>query len=233
MPPDQALIPVPETSEIEKAGASWHEKAMALVVQDQPSFELAGTMLADVQALRKEIKATFRKPKELAHKAHRAICDAEKTHDAPLSAAEITLKTKASTWAEEESKRRRNEELERQAKARQEEEADRLHQAELLEAAGETEEAQRVIEEEPPPPPPPTRKDVVPKAPTMSVKTTYHAEIVNIRKLCEGIVEGSVPETAVLGNMPVLNAAARAMRKDFTWKGCRLVEKTGIAGRGA
>lgn len=229
--PDQALIPVPDTEDIASAAVTWQITAQDLVVQDQENFEIAGRFLQDIQALRRQVKQTFAKPKDLANKAHRAICDAEKTHDSPLAAAEITIKTKAGTYATEERRRREKEELRLQAEARKRQEDDRLVQAELLEQAGETEEAERVLEEEPPPPPPPTRASVTPKATGISVRTVWKAEVVSLRKLCEAIVEGRVPETAIQPNLTVINACARSMQKDFNWPGCRLQEKTGIAGQ--
>lgn len=229
--PDQALIPVPDTEDIASAADTWQTTAQDLVVQDQENFEIAGRFLQDIQALRRQVKETFEKPKKLAHAAHKAILDAEKIHDAPLASAEIIIKTKASTYADEERKRRQREELQRQAAARQAEEDERLHQAELLEQAGETEEAERVLEEEPPPPPPPTRASVTPKATGISVRTTWKAEVVSLRKLCEAIVEGRVPESAVMPNTTVINGCARSMQKDFNWPGCRLQEQTGIAGQ--
>jgi hypothetical protein len=229
--PDQAVIPVPDGTAIDQAAATWDEKANALQVCDQQTYELAGTLLSSIQTLRREIKDTFAKPKDLAHKAHKAICDAEKKHDSPLAAAEIRVKTKAGTWASEEKKRRERAELQRQAEERRKEEEERLEKARLLEEAGEQEQAEMVLEEEPPPPPPPKPSVTTPKSAHMSIKETWSAEVVNLRKLCEGIVEGTVPVSAVLPNMSLLNSTAKGLKEEFNWPGCRAVKSTGVAGR--
>ncbi len=223
-------IALPETGEIRDHTGDLIGKARHLEVTDQDTLDSGGILVKGIQSLRRQIKDTFDVPKRKAHEAHRAICDAEKKHDAPLAQAEMTLKNSIGGYVRKEEERRRHEHLVRQAASRRVEEDSRLQQAELLESAGEREAAENLLEEEPPPPPPPTAKETRPKTENISTREVWSAEVYDLRALCKWIGGGGAMNL-VEPNVSALNALARAQKNELATPGVRAVSKTVVAGR--
>jgi hypothetical protein len=53
------------------------------------------------------------------------------------------------------------------------------------------------------------------KAKGISYGTNYSAQVLSLREVCRGVVEGFIPESYILPNMVALNGAARSMKEGF------------------
>jgi hypothetical protein len=221
-----------ETRELEQKALTLPEQAKAIIIRDQPTYELAAEKLLAVAAMRREITEYHAPLKAKAHEAHKAICNAEAGMLAPVAEAERILKTGIATYTAEQ--RRIQEQREREAR----EAADRAA-AEALEASIEAAEAegasvdevQAIIEQ-------PMVAPAVYVAPTIQpvsgigTAKTYHAELVSIRELCKAVALGQVPEAYVSANLPALNGVARSTKGSMRIPGIRIVEDTQVrAGR--
>lgn len=65
-----------------------------------------------------------------------------------------------------------------------------------------------------------------------AVKTYYGCGDVDLLKLAQGVIEGVIPQEAIMPNMVFLNAQARSLRESFpsAFHGCSLRKSEGIAG---
>lgn len=117
---------------------TWPERAQAITIVDQTSYDLAAGMKLDLTAFRKKIVEEFAPMKEAAHKAHKAITAKEAEHLGPIQRAEefITAKLRAFTRQQEEIRAAAQREADRIQ--REKDEADRqrrLAEAEVVRQA--------------------------------------------------------------------------------------------------
>lgn len=125
---------------------SMEEYAGGLNIQTEEDFKKAGEFGRTLKQKMSEVTEFFKPMKDSAYKAHRQVCDREKTMLAPLKNAETKLKKAMKRYTDQvEEKRRREEELLRKA-ARREAEA-KLAEAVELEKAGNNEAAEEAFVE--------------------------------------------------------------------------------------
>ena len=147
--------PVPaEVQIVSRKSTELTEQAQLIEVVDQKTQEMASEVLLAIAGMRKEIADTFKPMKDAAYKAHKTICDQERALDNPLLDAERTLKNRIGGFVQEQQRlaRAAEEEQRRAERERAEEEARRvaeeqaLDQAIDLEARGNTEAAEAVLQ---------------------------------------------------------------------------------------
>ncbi|NBW10803.1 MAG: hypothetical protein EBR82_22525 [Caulobacteraceae bacterium] len=124
---------------------TWPEKAKAIAITDQPSYDLAAGMKLDLTALRKKIVEEFAPMKEAAHKAHKAITSKEAEYLAPLVEAEGLLVAGLKRFMAEQERIRQEHQRAIEAEQRRLEEEDRKRRLELAKSAQEAE-RQRIAE---------------------------------------------------------------------------------------
>jgi len=110
--------------DLEKQASSVAERANAVLVVDQFSYDAAVEMLKGVKELRGMAETHHRPMIDAAHKSHKAALDALKKIDAPLAAAEATIKGKLGHFTAEQERKAAEERrrLEEEARRRREEE---------------------------------------------------------------------------------------------------------------
>jgi len=236
------------TERLSRTVASWHDRAHALVVQDQASYEGAAVLLREIKSLRGEIELTFGPITAKARAAWKESLAQRKRHEAPLEIAEGTIKRAMATFIQVEERRvrdeaarlereAREEDARRRAEERAAEETTRLAEAEALEAAGMGHEALAVLaapmpEPDPiPPPPPPPPTIARPTASGISTPTTWHAEVTDLRELVLAIAAGKAPLTLVEASATALGQYARATKGSVSVPGVRFFGRVGISSR--
>lgn len=144
-PADQIVDPAAEaqfkqqTSELEVA-------AEAMLVTNDAQYQDAAEFGKAIKAKANEITAFFKPMKDAAHKAHKEVCDREKTMLEPLTKAETILKRAMGEYLSEQEKKRRA--AEEAARLAAKEEADRkLAEAIALEGVGDKAGAAAAIED--------------------------------------------------------------------------------------
>jgi len=135
------------TPEVESQSLAIPEQAQAMVIDSKESMTEADNFKKTIKALIKEIDNTFKPLADKAHQAHRAITSKWNETKQPLISADNLITTKAKAYLKEEEKKRQEEERRLREVARREEEERRLAEALELEAEGNKEEAQAIIEE--------------------------------------------------------------------------------------
>lgn len=223
-----ALAIVPPNTELETAAMTWPERATAMQVIDQRSHDDAGAALVALASLEKQITAHHEEPKRKAFEAHKAIVAAEKRLLEPLQQARRIINPKIVGWEAEQ--RRIHEELQRKAK----EETERLAREATLaaaveaEQAGASQDAVETILETPMVLPEPVVAPTWQKAAGIGTQERWHAEVVSLKALCQAVVDGKAPETAVEANMTWLNQRARSDKEHFNVPGAKAVKETGV-----
>ena len=221
------------------------DQAKMIVVRDQASLSKANDFYLTIKALRKKIADTFNPIIEKAHAAHKEALNQKALVEAPLILAEKYLngqvteyKRKQDRIRAEEEEKNRLEAIKIEAERRKVEELSKLEQAEELERAGLPVEAQALldeaIEEEEKPievymPPPVTPKVELNGA---SVKTFWHAEIIDLKGLCYAVANGKAPLNCIEANMTVLNGLARSLKKEMAIPGVKAVSTSSMAATG-
>ena len=94
-------IVVPDATQFQKKAVEVLAQANAIHIQDDNNFVAAGEFLKGLKWYQKELDATFDTSIDAAHKAHKAIVAAKKTHSEPIAQAETVVKVKLAIYHEE------------------------------------------------------------------------------------------------------------------------------------
>lgn len=216
---------------VEETALMWPKKAGAIIIKDQPSYDLAADTLIEIIEFEKRIKAHHSEMKTAAHNAHKAAVAAEKKFLDPLDKAKNLIKRSISGW--ETKQRRIRDEAEREAreKARKEEEEIRLAKALEAEEAGKPAKEIEEIMDTPEKIKPIIVKPTFEQNSRVSTRETWHAEVTNIASLCKAVAEGKVPMAAIQANIPLLNTMVRAEKESFSVPGVKAVKETNVVTR--
>lgn len=117
-----------------------------------------------------------------------------------------------------------------EAEARKAEDETRLLEATMLEADGRRDEALALIDK-PSAAPLVHVERAVPRMAGIGMRENWSAECVDLLALVKAVATGQVPLVAVMANPVVLNQAARALKLEMRWPGCRAINRPGIATR--
>lgn len=180
---------IPADQELGTRRADLATRATALQVVDQASADSAGQLIQDIRGLRKQVAETFDDLIRSAHRHHQDLIARKRKHDDPLAQLETALKTRIGSWTAAVEQRRREEAAAAAAEARRREEDARLAEAAALEAAGEPEAAEQVLEA-PSAVPPASAAPVKPKVAGVSTRMVWNVEVTDLRALVRAIASG-------------------------------------------
>lgn len=217
---------------LEEKALAWPERAAAIIIRDQDTYDQAAELVVQIVGLRKQVVDHHKPIKEAAHLAHKAAVDAEKKLLEPLQHAESTIKRAIGEWDAEQQRRRREEQERLEAVQRKADEEARLALAAEAEANGATEETVSEILETPVVAPVAVATPTYQRANGVATQQRWRAEVTDIKALCRAIADGKASLNLVQANMPALNSMARAMRQTFNIPGCKAVAETAVAVRG-
>lgn len=221
----------PEEQQFEQSALSVRDEAKAIHIVDQATYNTAAAKFIGVSALEKEITGHYAPMKEAAHKAHKAVCDAEKEILAPVQEAKRILSRSIGSWDAEQERKRQEEQRRLEAEARQREEDDRLEAAADAEAAGADEEEIEAVLSSPVPMMKPTAAPTYEKASNVSTRESWSAEVTSLAKLVKAAADNPAYLAYLTPNMPSLNATARAQKSAFSIPGVRANCERIAAGR--
>lgn len=208
--------------ELEQQAMTWPEKARAIAVRDQESYNRAAGLLISIAGLEKEIIDHHKEPKQKAFEAHKAIVAAEKRLLEPLAEAKGIIKRAIGAFEQEQERIRQ--EAERKAReeaARLEEEA-RLKLAVQAEEMGAPAETVQEIIDTPMPMAVPAAPRTFQRAAGVSTRRIWKWEIVN---------EKEIPREYLMIDQVKINGIVRAMGGSTKIPGIRVYEETGISVR--
>jgi len=212
------------TQEIESRTQTILERAHAIEIRDQATYEAAVELGRAIKDLRAEAEAHHRPVIQAALEAHRKALEAFRRIDEPLKAAEAEIKRRIAAWTAEQERLRID------AERRAREEAERLQaealeaQIEALEAAGaEPEVIQTVIRQAEAMPVMAPRVPAAPKPQGVATRKSYRAHVVSLIDLIRWVAANPAHENLLQPNQPALNALARAHGSNLRISGVRVV----------
>lgn len=217
-----------ETQQIEQDGAALVVGANDIAVVDAESYTAAGESLKDVKEYQARVKDVMDPICDAAHKAHKVATAKRSELLAPAKEAERIVKAAMLAWSQAEEKRAREEQAAAEAAARKEAEEAQLALAAEVEAGGDHEGADAILDA-PTYTPPVVARKAAPKVAGISVRTTWSAEVTDLGALVRAIAKGSAPLNAIVPNMTALNGMARAMKGQLRVAGVRVIESAGMA----
>jgi hypothetical protein len=228
------VIVMPDTTEIVAARNDIVQTATTLVVDSSESYTWGAELLVAIKAAQKRITEAFAEAKKHTHAAHKGVLAEISKHNAPLLAAEGLIKGKIATWQQEEERKRRAEEarlreqarLQAEANATREAEERRLAEAERLEAGGDTNAVEEIMEAPlevaPVVAPPVVLPTTVPKAKGVSMRKKWVWDIVD---------ESQIPRQYLEVNTKAINRVVAAMGDRTTISGIQIREDTVVSVR--
>lgn len=206
---------------VEKALA-FPDQARALRIADAATYQAACDFLKGIKALRTEIAETFEPHIKRAHEAHKALLKEKADAEAPLAEAERIAKSALVVYDQEQERIRREEERRLQAEMRRQEEERRLAEAVALEDAGESAEAEALIEE-PVFVPTVAVAPSTPKVAGISYRETWSAKVTDLAKLVKWVAANPQFAGLLSANMPALNGQARSLKAQMQIPGVEAV----------
>lgn len=217
--------------QLQSQALTWPEKARAITIADQQTYDQATELLKGTAALEKEIKAHYGPLKQEAHEAHKKITAAEKSVLAPVQEASGILRSSVAQYASEQERLRREEERRLAEIARKEEEERRLSEAIEAEANGATVDEVEAVIERPSIAPMPRVQPAYMPTKGISTREIWHAEVTNIRELARAVADGRAAPTLIQPNMTALNGLARSLKRAMNTPGVKAVVETTTAVR--
>lgn len=146
-----------------------------------------------------------------------------------LADAESLIKRGMLSYQNEQERIRRAEQARLDEIARKERE--RLEKrAQAAEAKGQTEKAE-ALHEQAETVPVPVVAHAAPRVDGISTRETWSAEVTDMRALLQGVLDGKVPDVAVIADMKVLNAQARALKGAMNYPGVKAVSEKVVSAR--
>jgi hypothetical protein len=139
-----AIISADEVAKLVPAVVSQSEQ---ITVSDSEDYEMACSFLTLIATRKKQVGETFDPIVAKAHSTWKEACAQREKFLSPLNVAEQTVKSKVTSWRIDEEKKRREEEARLQQIAKQEQDERALAEAAQLEANGEKELADIVLQE--------------------------------------------------------------------------------------
>jgi hypothetical protein len=167
-------------------------QADRITVIDSEDYEMACSFLTLIATRKKQVGETFDPIVQKAHSTWKeAIAQRDKFLN-PLSLAEVNVKNKVTTWRMEEERKRRAEEDRLSAQLKKEADERAIAEAAVLEASGEKELAEMVLQEAASAPPPVVvGMSTVPKQEGIAKRVTWRFEVVDESKLPRELMEPS------------------------------------------
>ena len=204
--------------------------AISPITNDE-ELQAVGSVFKDAAGNIKVLEAHMKPQIDNAHATHKKLTTLRNTLTAPFKTIRADADKKLSAYRQEQERIAREKQAELDKKAREDAEATRLAEAEALEAQGNTEQADAVLEA------PIIPEPVAPVAPIAKVqglsgRKTYSAEVTDMVALCKAIGDGSQPHNLVTANSTALNGMARALKSNLNIPGVKVVTKTSTSARG-
>lgn len=215
-------VKLPDTTALAKQTGDVTKRASGLVVNDDGSLAHAGDFLRQIKTVRNNIAETFDPVIEQAHKAHKTAIAAKKKFDDPLAEAEKVVKCKMGRYADDQERKRREEEARIRAEQAKLEEERRLQEAIELEKQGEKEQAEEVLAA-PAPAPVVVLPSATPKIAGVTMKTVVNFRVIDPAK---------IPDEYWVLDESKIGGVVRALGMQANIPGVEVYETKQVAGRG-
>lgn len=224
-----------EVERIQDDGLVLVGQAEDVEIVDDASFQATGLFARQIAAYLKRVHEFMDPICEATHQAHKTATGQRARLLEAAETAKRIVDTALAAWEQSERDRVARElaaaEAERLAAEQAQEQAVEQKVEALIEA-GNLDEAQALIDAPPPAPvvfTPPVKG--VAKVEGVSFRTTWEAEVKDLKALLKAVLAGTAPINAVEPNMKVLHGLARSLQKHMNIPGVEAKEKRSSAVR--
>jgi hypothetical protein len=206
------------------------DHANALVVNDEASYKLAMEGVVRCKQGIARVEKRFGESRELAHKLWKSITTAIGSITNPLQQAAGLYGTKAYTFEQAENKRRQEEAEAKEREEAKRREAEKTKVANFLDAAGETEEAIKVLEK-PVEPVAPVKPQALAKPKGTSSRENWQWACEDLAALVKAAAAGQVPLAVVAVNEVTVTRMVKALKSETRLPGIRTWDAGTVAAR--
>jgi hypothetical protein len=218
--------------QLEDQAATVVDRARALKVIDQPSYDRAAERLLAVADLRRQITDHHEPIKRAAHAAWQQVIAAEKRLLDPVAEAERILKRAIGDYQAEQQRLEAARIAEAEAEARRQAEEQRERELEAAEAQGADAEEIAAMCNVPLIVEPPRVEPTFQPAKGVSMAANWKGEVTSLEVLVKAIAAGKANLVMVIPNDVAINQIARATRGTLQVPGIRFFNQATIrAGR--
>lgn len=229
----QVRTTTPPHVELERQALDWPQRASAVQIIDQASYDQAIELLRAAKALRTAADVHHRPVIDAAYASHKAALAALKRVDEPLAMAETLIKTKVGIWDREQELRRREaeriarEQAERKAAEELEKEIEAIEAsgARPEEVAAVIKEAERTVIVSP------MAQPTYRPASGVSVRAPWSAVAVNMTLMIEWVAKNPQFSSLLQVNQVALNQLARAQQSNLRIPGVQVRQGTTVVVR--
>lgn len=225
-------VVVEQEKELKQEALTITQQAALIKITDQPSYDCATSLLLEqIVPFRKKWDEYWSPLRKAAWDAHKAVMAKFNQGDEPAAQAERVVKAEIARWDQAQERIRQEAQRKAQEEAEKAEREARLDAAVVAEQAGASEEQIEEIVSAP------IAVVAAPVAPTyaktsgVSVRESWHCNVVNIKQLCAAVAKGQISVEYVQPNTSALNARARADKGTMRIPGCVAVKESIVAGR--
>jgi hypothetical protein len=206
-------------------------EAQAFQVTDEASYQVAMGRVAKCRGVVAFMEKLFSAPRQKAHEAHKAICDAIGAVEKPAEKCADLYGSKGYAWQQAERKRKADAEAARQEAERKRIEDERLEVAQDLTDKGLTGAAERVLER---PVEVQARVVELPAQPEgISTLENWQWEEIDLALAVKAAAEGRIPLEALTFNATWLNKHVKSMKGKTCIPGIRVYDKGTVKVQGA
>lgn len=216
--------------EVEKEALTLLNSAETFTITTNEQYESSADLLRRIKAkgnALRDLRLGMTRPLD---EAKARIMDLFRPTGDKLDEAERVLKKGMLTFTQEQEVERRR--IEAAAREEAAKEAERLQRrADNARASGKEDKAD-MLEDQAAAVPVPIVASQVTKVSGVSMRETWHAEMVDLELLVLAVATKKAPLACLMPNMPILNAQARSLKLEMNIPGVRAVQEDIVAARG-
>jgi len=211
----------------EHAIVTFTERAKALVVSDAQSHHYGQELLRDLAHIERGITELFAEPKAAAHRAHRAVCAAEKKLLDEVQTPRRQIGALLSSYELEEGRKAEAKRRELQAAAQKAAQDQLLADAVAVAEAGDPVAAEEMLQDaESVDAPVVYVEPELSKVDGVSSRTLWSAEVTDMRRFVQFVALNPTYMNMLKPDMKALNAMARSLRENMHMPGIRVSTNT-------
>jgi len=217
-----------------EAGTTLQERADALVVESNEGVEIAKVVLDDIATLLGQVEGDLGGPKDRAYALWKDLGSVYKKHAEPLAKLAKAVKAKVAAHYDELDRLQRVKEAQEAAAQKLIDDEARLQEAAALDEAGDTEQAEEVLEE--PTIAAPSKREE--RVSGIARKVSFSAEVTSPLKIAIAAVAGDQIAISIITDPMVVKAMssaaskkAKALGAAFRADGVKLMKASVIAHR--
>ena len=196
-------------------------QAQSITVETGEDYELACMFLQGIAGKKKQVEDVFGPIVRKAHEAHKEACAQMKKFTDPLAVAEMEVKRKVIVFRDEQERLRRQEEQRQAEIARKEQEQRAIDEAAQLEANGEKELAEIVLQDAASAPAPvAVVPSFVPKSSGISGRVEWDFRVTD---------ETKIPREYLMVNLVAIRAVVKAQKSMAKIPGVQVFQKSNIS----